>query len=246
MIEMKCPACGAEGRVSNDKVNTRLVCRKCLKVFHVTASGRAVLGEPLSAGTTSSSPHEPAALDRTQEVDQWFERMSRRLVSPATLATLAAVILLSGVLAFFSFRKSDTLQEQVTKVAVAAIEGDLQTIRSLAATGTVEDAVKWYDAIRPQCDQLRQRLSSYKPVVDVSIKQHESDPGLSEVIARVDSEEKLERRGNALPDPALSMTTLESRPVILPMTWRSEGWSGWRLDGKRTLEFGNTIGSTGP
>jgi hypothetical protein len=222
-IEMKCPTCGAEGRVSNEKFNTRLVCRKCLKVFHVTASGRAVLGEPLSAGTTALTAHDPIAPDRTQEVDQWFERMSKRLVSRASLATLAAVILLSGLLVFFSSRKSDTLHEQVTKVAVAAIEGDLQTIRSMAATGTVEDAVKWCDAIRQQCDQLKQRLSSHKPEVDVSIKPPESGQSLSEVIARVDPEEKLERRGSALPDPVLSMTTLQSHPVILPMTWRSEG-----------------------
>src|SRR5690242_5419896 len=42
VIEMKCPACGVVGRIPKNKVNVRLVCSKCLKVFYVTPSGRAV------------------------------------------------------------------------------------------------------------------------------------------------------------------------------------------------------------
>ncbi|MGZ6057713.1 MAG: hypothetical protein ACXWOV_19350 [Isosphaeraceae bacterium] len=44
MLAIKCPACGAEGRASKEKIQTRLVCRKCLRVFHVTPSGKTVLG----------------------------------------------------------------------------------------------------------------------------------------------------------------------------------------------------------
>ena len=46
MIEMACPRCGAGGRVPRDKMNARLVCKKCLQVFHLKAGGVAVLGEP--------------------------------------------------------------------------------------------------------------------------------------------------------------------------------------------------------
>ena len=46
MIDMKCPSCGAGGRIPKEKVNTRLVCKKCLRVFHVTSAGNTVLGEP--------------------------------------------------------------------------------------------------------------------------------------------------------------------------------------------------------
>ena len=46
MIEMKCPACSAGGRIPRDKKNTRLVCKKCLAVFHLSPSGTPVLGEP--------------------------------------------------------------------------------------------------------------------------------------------------------------------------------------------------------
>ena len=31
MIDMNCPSCGAGGRIPREKVNTRLVCKKCLQ-----------------------------------------------------------------------------------------------------------------------------------------------------------------------------------------------------------------------
>ena len=55
MLEIKCPACGAEGRAPKDKILTRLVCRKCLRVFHVTPSGMTVIGEPPTPGQSSTA-----------------------------------------------------------------------------------------------------------------------------------------------------------------------------------------------
>ena len=46
MIEMSCPRCGAGGRVPRDKVNSRLVCKKCLQVFHLSSSRQPIIGEP--------------------------------------------------------------------------------------------------------------------------------------------------------------------------------------------------------
>jgi hypothetical protein len=238
MIEMQCPSCGAEGRIPKEKVNTRLVCKKCLKVFHVTASGRAVLGEPAPSSSAAAMTKEPAAPDRAQEVDQWFDRLGKRLTSPKNLGALAALILVCGILTFLSLRKTETLQERVTKVATAAVQGDLQTIRSMSAAGTGDEAVKWYDAVRPQCDELRQRLGASQLVIDVNLKQPESEQGgSSEVVATLDSQEQLQRRGRTIPDPTIAVTAGTSQPLALPMSWKNEGWSGWRLDGKRTLEL---------
>src|SRR4051812_33288916 len=46
MIEMACPSCGRAGQVPKEKLQSRLVCRKCHVVFHMDPGGRAVLGEP--------------------------------------------------------------------------------------------------------------------------------------------------------------------------------------------------------
>ncbi len=237
MIEMQCPACGADGRVPNAKVNTRLVCRKCLKVFHLTPSGRAVLGNPSAA--SASLPRQSYEPDPTVEVDQWFEKLGQRLTSPRTIITAASLLLLAIVVAFMSTRKTETLEERVDKVARAAVAGDLQTIRSMAASGTEADTERWYDAVRARCDELRQRAGSHQLSVELSIKPEESGPESSDVVARVALDENLERRGAAIPDPTLTLT-LNTGSMILPMSWKSEGWSGWRLDGKRSLELAGT------
>src|SRR3954447_4308183 len=91
MIEVHCPACGAEGRAPKQKTNTRLVCRKCLKVFHITPAGRAVLGEPPPTGETATKTPADAVPDRIPEVDQWLERLSRAVFAPRTIILIVCV-----------------------------------------------------------------------------------------------------------------------------------------------------------
>ena len=82
MVEMKCPACGAEGRAPKDKINTRLVCKKCLRVFHLTPSGRAVIGEPpqqVVAPVKAADPTEKLEIALNFE---WLGGIIRALMSP--------------------------------------------------------------------------------------------------------------------------------------------------------------------
>jgi hypothetical protein len=182
-----------------------------------------------------------AAPDRVQEVDQWFDRVSRTFFSPMSLLIAMGLILLAAATAFLSLRRSETLQDRVTRVAEAVVHGDLQTIRSLASTATTEDAVKWYDSVRTQCDGLRQHLSSHKLVVEVEVKRQDAEQESADVVARMDSKETLERKAGALPDPFITITTPIRQTVSLPMAWKSERWGGWRLDGKRTLEVTSVV-----
>ncbi|MGB2611960.1 MAG: hypothetical protein WBC80_23555 [Isosphaeraceae bacterium] len=80
MLAIKCPACGAEGRASKEKIQTRLVCRKCLRVFHVTPSGKTVLGEPPAPGRTATAvSRAKAAPDPGQKVDRLNPPQATRL-----------------------------------------------------------------------------------------------------------------------------------------------------------------------
>jgi len=239
MLAIKCPACGAEGRAPKEKIQTRLVCKKCLMVFHVTPSGKMVLGEPPGTGQTSTAvSHRKAAADPGEKVDQWFERASKRLFSPTTLILTVGLILLAVAAVLFTPRRPESLQDRVARAAKATVEGDLQTIRELAATGTAGGVVTWYISIRPQCDLLLQRLGSRKLAVETEVKQQDPAQEWTEVVALVSIEEQeLERRGNALPDVSIVVAPT-GQPVSLPMAWKSEGWwAGWQLDGNRTLEL---------
>src|SRR4051812_2600267 len=141
VIVLHCPTCGAQGRTSDDKINTRLVCRKCFKPFHITPTGRAVMGEPPQIGEVSTqTPYAAVAPDRAQEVDQWFKRVSSAVFSPRTALILGGLIVL--LIGSTMYSRGETLQDRAVKVARAAYDGDKNVLQSLAASGTEEDVVK--------------------------------------------------------------------------------------------------------
>jgi len=123
MFEIECPACGAAGRAPKQKIQTRLVCKKCLKVFYVTPSGKTVLGEPPATGQTATgvSPGR-AQPDRTQKVDQWFDRASKRLFSPTSLI-LTVGLMLAVAAVYFSVWRPESLEYRVAQAARAAVQG---------------------------------------------------------------------------------------------------------------------------
>ena len=47
MIEMKCPSCGAVGRVPREKINHRLTGKRCLRVFHLSPAVSTLGSAPL-------------------------------------------------------------------------------------------------------------------------------------------------------------------------------------------------------
>lgn len=55
MIDLVCPHCGRAGSAPEDKVNSRLVCKKCHMVFHLSPSGRATPGEPPASSSGRGS-----------------------------------------------------------------------------------------------------------------------------------------------------------------------------------------------
>jgi hypothetical protein len=235
MIATKCPACGAEGRISNAKVNTRLVCPKCLKAFHVTSAGRSALGEPPTAGAVApakTAAHHPA--DKTQKVEEMLQDLSHSLFTQKNLIVVVCLLAVGLIAFLFSLHKGETLEDKVEQVTRAVVEGDLGTLRSLASTGTSGNAAAWYETIRPLCDSMRQHLGSRKLVVAVMVTSKDDRQGTADVIATTFlGEESTERKAGSLPDESVAVPSAGS--ISLPMCFRSEAWSGWHLDGTRTL-----------
>ncbi|QEH33057.1 hypothetical protein OJF2_15530 [Aquisphaera giovannonii] len=238
MIEIQCPACGAAGRAPADKVNSRLICRKCLKAFHVTASGRTVLGDPPDPGAAHTPTHELHAPDETEKVDQWFEKVGRALVSPTSAMIALALAAVIGLVAYRALQKPpETLEERAARVARAAVHGDLRTIHDASIPGTDSEATRWYDSVRSQCDDFRQRLGSGQFRVEVGVRQREEPAGTAETVANIQPEETIERKGNALPDPTLTLAPSAGNWLSLPMAWKAEGSAGWKLDPRKTLDL---------
>jgi hypothetical protein len=235
MIEMKCPACGAEGRAPKDKINTRLVCKKCLRVFHLTPSGRAVAGEPPQVAVPVAKVADTTEkLELALDFDRWSERFRKFVFSPKLLAALGAIIVLGAGYLFMAVFRSETLETRASRLAKATVNGDLSTLLDLSATGTSEDVVKWYIAIQPQCVDLKKTLQS-PPAVEVVVNKQDDVKGTADVTARVASEEALGKKRDRVPDETISTFALD-KIFELPLSLTSEGLEGWRLDGKRTLE----------
>jgi hypothetical protein len=231
MIQILCPTCGAPGRASEDKIDTRLVCRKCMKAFHITPSGRAVMGEPPPTGEAAARAlAEMAPPARAQEVDQWFDRISGAFLSPRTVLILVGLVVLAVGSTMYS--RGESLEETARRVALAAYHGDTGTLQALSHDNTREDAVRWLDGVKVRLDGLKNSLGQVPPSVQVEVQRKDANGGIADVVARVSSEAELARQGFGLPDPMASMTS-GIKSVELPLQFRKAFWSGWRFDAGR-------------
>jgi hypothetical protein len=217
--------------VSEEKINTRLVCRKCMKAFHITPSGRAVMGEPPWEGEAAARGlAEIAPPDRAPEVDQWFERISTALYSPQAVTVVVGLFMLTVASTLYS--RGESLEETARRAALAAYHGDTGTLQSLSIDDIGDDAVRWLDGARVRLDALKSSLGQVPPSVQVEVQRKDADGGIADVVARVSSEAELARQGFGLPDPMASMTS-GIKTVELPLRFRKAFWSGWRLDAGR-------------
>ena len=175
MIEIHCPACGAEGRTTKEKINTRLVCRKCFVAFHITPSGRALLGDPPLMGGESRETAGTAEPDRTQEVDQWFERLSGALFSPRTAMLVAGLIVLISVRQCTRGARPSRI---VSRRSPARLTTATPRPRIPGGGRNCEDVIKWNDAIQYQLDQVRKSLGNMPPSINVEVRRQDTSKGM--------------------------------------------------------------------
>ncbi|MDR3617762.1 MAG: hypothetical protein P4L85_00285 [Paludisphaera borealis] len=233
MIIMNCPACGAEGRVPNDKINTTMVCKKCLKTFHIKPSGRAAIGEaPITGATSLRHEVDPHSIDHSQDVDQWFEKLNTSFHKLARVAAVFAVFLLIyGVYRWF---QPASLEEQAVKTATAIARNDLTAIREMALKGTSDQAVEWFDAVHPEFKDQVRMSASVVPKTEILSTKRDPAHGTAEILTRISLAEPVGRMGVSM--PSTSIGSLAGMSIEVPFVLSDRGWSGWQLDGKRTFE----------
>ena len=147
MIDMKCPSCGAGGRIPGEKVGTRLVCKKCLRVFHVNGNGQSVLGEPAPA-KNASQPHPSrggAHHDTVSKIDDMTSKLSSMKLPRIDLrvvAAIAGIALFSGLGYWILSRQ--TLEKRAQDVARSFVKIDMTPVVDLSVPGTEMDTIRWY------------------------------------------------------------------------------------------------------
>jgi hypothetical protein len=237
MIDMNCPSCGAAGRVPNEKVNTRLVCKKCLRVFHVTPGGRTVLGEP---ALPKEEPRQRPARDSSYETVEKFDEMTAKLskmklpqVQPMTLAIIGGIALLTAVGYWFFARQP--IEARARDVAKAIIKTDMKQVIDLSAPGTEMDTIRWYNDVYKQYMDLKLALGGQEAGVTVE-PQGDSKGGVSQ-IKLLFSKAGTRFDGSIFTDALQPNPSLASgkQSLEFPTFWVTDMWGNWLLDGTKTF-----------
>jgi hypothetical protein len=238
MIEMSCPRCGAGGRVPSDRVNSRLVCKKCLSVFHLNSSLKAVMGEPAppKEAAKERAPRERTELGLGLELGGLGERLGKlKLPDPKTVGVVAGVLLAIG---FFWWLFSKQSVEKRTQAMASAIKTlDMDTTVSLSMPGTELDAMKWLGDTHKQYTDLKLAIGNIEPGIQISV-QPTSD-GSSAQALLIFSREGATSTGPLSVEEAASLEPKSSekkKSMELVLFWTKDTWQAWRLDGKQTME----------
>jgi hypothetical protein len=239
MIEMKCPGCGAGGRVPREKKNNRMVCKKCLKVFHLSPSGAPVLGEPPES---KDAPKERARKEASggiefggsfDDITQKFSKIKLPKIS-GTAAGIAAVVVLVAALGFWLFaRQSLKTRAELVAKAVTSPESVKNAI-DLAVPETAFDVIKWHSQASLRYGELKMAMGGIDASLNTNIL---SDGSNGPAVVVIQFSTAGTRLGNAgvealQPIPSRSNTSsmLEEHLYFV-----KDAFGNWLLDGTRTL-----------
>jgi hypothetical protein len=237
MIEMACPRCGAGGRVPRDKVNSRLVCKKCLQVFHLRAGGIAVLGEP---PVQKETPRERAPRERLELDLSGMEGLGKRLAKlklpdPKILGAIVVVLLIVGVLSWLFSQES--VETRTHNMATAITKGDIGAVMVMVLPGTEGEAMKWFYDIYPEYLELKKSMGGLQEP-GVQIQAQSTSDGRSSQALLIFSRQSSHRAGTMeveeLQAPRPNSKAKDSLQIIL--FWTPDTWGTWRFDAKRTAE----------
>jgi hypothetical protein len=244
MIDMKCPSCGAGGRIPREKVNTRLVCKKCLRVFHVNAGGVSVLGEPAPAHAAPAksaskpgaapAPRHAARHDTVERFDDITSKLSRVKVPSLDIriiGALALVVLLAAV-GYWLFSRQ-TLERQSEEIARAFVKSDMKTAIDLSVPETAMDTIQWYSMRFKQYNELKLAFGGQEAGATI-VDKGEKD-GVAEV-SLLFSKGGVRFDGSIFndmfqPNPSLANT---KQTLEIPLFWVKDFWGNWKLDGAKT------------
>jgi hypothetical protein len=241
MIEMKCPRCSAGGRIPRDKMNTRLVCKKCLAVFHLSPSGTPVLGEPPVAKGKSkekvrAEPGGGGGIELGGQFDELAARFSKvklPRVSGATAGITAAVILVLALGIWLFARQSLKTRAELVARSMMSADGVMK-VMEVSIPETAMDVIQWHSKASMRYGELKMALGGIDANVNLNVLSDGSN-GPAVVVAQFTTQGT--RLGNAgvealHPVPSLANTnsTLEEHLYFV-----KDSFGNWLLDGTRTL-----------
>jgi len=227
------------GAVPNDKVNTRLVCKKCHMVFHVTPTGRAMLGEPAPPGKDQREKKKgeahgahPGFATATKKSD-WAEGLFEFNRTQLLVGGLVVGILGLGCLVVMASGSKDDLAVKTQDLANAVSAGDIATVKKFAWSEGADAVQTWYDSVHSQVADLSKESAAHEVLTSVFVieQNHVRQQGQSIISIAPAAGSSREQ---AIAKAAGSTVATPDTAVRQILTIWVLDRGSWKLDGKKT------------
>jgi len=220
MPELSCPQCGRLGNVPRNKLESRLVCKKCHAIFHMNKAGRVVLGEPHSEGRggTRTAVKTARAADKKGSWVDYFS-LSDGVTPQMRAGLLGGGVVLLGLVVWM-LMPAPTLADRAKDAAMAFKSGDKQYLKSLALAKTSREVENWYNIVHPRLEAKMKEWKTNDVRVEVRPDVIENNEGSKVTVI-------------FMPDGPLTPELLKNS-MDLSFVWRKRGGK-WRINGKATV-----------
>lgn len=230
-IDLECPHCGAPGSAPKEKVHSRLVCKKCHTVFHLTPSGRAVPGEPPDPDAKHDHHHPHPAPHKTDLDPLAVPSVSRaRMVAVLALALLGVGVYTVRSVPYWTAYPFENVTPKAEAVAAAIASGRADHYASDVLPGTEESASQFYHNTARRLAAVREK----SPLKEIDSKVLVLEVDANQTVAQVVSY-FTPKKGNAHNQQIADAVTEDLPATLTEVTlWFSKDGQGkWRLDGRR-------------
>lgn len=247
MIELACPSCGRAGQIPREKMNARLVCKKCHVVFHMDPGGRPILGEPHTGSSKDQRKHtnqgehhsifEVFHLPTLGDLTHLGDNLSdyRFPVKPV-LGVLGALVVVWVGFSIFS-GPPESVADRARTAVEALTHDDLDRLKTYATDKSRDDLVRWYDAAHARLEENRQSWPSKDATVQVVVVEENIKSQRGEVEALIVPAQVPTQSASVIPTGSSKPAGKKAGaagPLAFHMHWV---WSGshWWLDGRQSL-----------
>lgn len=237
-IEMVCPGCNAPGSVPRDKMNTRLVCKKCHAVFHLSPSGRAVLGEPPMSEADKEAAKAAAAAAR-RDADWEMPSLSVSPRARATLAALVALLAIAGIVRYgqvsWSSTNGENLLTRANNAAKAIAAGKTADLQAISVPETREATARFLEGLGPAFESVRAQSPTREMVANILLLSVTPDDSGAQVrgVFTPNLGSTRDRMISGI-EPAKDAATASADAML----WFAKDAKGnWLLDGQKCVEY---------
>jgi ribosomal protein S27E len=262
MIPITCPNCGRKGTIPNERVNTRMHCKKCDAVFHMQKGGKVVLGEPgVAKPTQPNKPGKggpagkggkaspPKAARKSQDSPFGAAGDFLAIVPAWAKATAVGVLVLlvaltQGWLGFLMPKPAaygNDIDSRIIYVGNAFVDKNNGNIRNVTSGDTRDAIDKWVELMRPKLKfEGPQKPGGFCAIQAYKVKEDEAG-GVAEIGIHIIT--PLPHKGPEVDEQKKSRTLKDAMTpgydrngfYDLPTYWVKKG-KEWQLDGNKTLQ----------